>query len=157
MQREAPLAHRREISSSTLKRSLFIDAWHERLKVEPDGSVSYLHSTAFGKVLFGKGLVEAFKIQVGVIIPLRQRERRIRLSPGVIGFSSGPQESVQVTQTVRLCGRGSNGYLRFVSYTNRSEAGLRLRILTLHDPTTLNFRLESDPPSDIGVNAFNRG
>ena len=157
MQREAPLAHRREISSSTLKRSLFIDAWHERLKVEPDGSVSYLHSTAFGKVIFGKGLVEAFKIQVGVIIPLRQRERRIRLSPGVIGFSSGPQESVQVTQTVRLCGRGSNGYLRFVSYTNRSEAGLRLRILTLHDPTTLNFRLESDPPSDIGVNAFNRG
>ncbi len=75
----------------------------------------------------------------------------------MIGFSSGPQDPVQASQTVRLSGRYSNGYLRLLRYTNRSESGLRLRVLTLHDPTTLNFRLESDPPSDIGVNAFNRG
>ena len=157
MQQEAQLAHSRETSSSTLRRSLFIDAGHQRLKVEPDGSVSYLHSTEFGKILFGRGSVEAYKIQAGVVIPLRQRDRRLRISPGVIGLSSMPQEPMQTSQTIRLCGRDSSGYLRLIRYTNRSEAGVRLRVLTLHDPTTLNFRAENDPPSDIGVNAFNRG
>jgi hypothetical protein len=157
MQQEAPLAYGREVSSSTLRRSLYLDSGDERLRVEPDGSVSYLHSTEFGKVLFGKGSAEAFKIQAGVVIQLRQRERRVRLSPGAIGFSSGPQEPVQTSQTLQPCGTDSKGYLRSATYTNRSESVLRLRVLTLHDPTALNFRLDTDPPSDIGVNAFNRG
>jgi len=104
MQQEAPLAYGREVSSSTLRRSLYLDSGDERLRVEPDGSVSYLHSTEFGKVLFGKGSAEAFKIQAGVVIQLRQRERRVRLSPGAIGFSSGPQEPVQTSQTLQPCG-----------------------------------------------------
>src|SRR5208282_4981567 len=126
MQQEVPLAHARELSSSMLKRSIFVDAGHHRLKVEPDGSVAYLHSTEFGKLLFGRGSVEVFKIQAGVVISQRQRERSIRLSPDAVGFSSSPQGAVQTSETLRLYGRGSSGYVRLGRYTNRSGAGLRL-------------------------------
>ena len=40
--------------------------------------------------------------------------------------------------------------------TNRGDGVVRLRVLTLHDPTSLNYRRERDPPGEIGVNAFNR-
>ena len=48
------------------------------------------------------------------------------------------------------------GSARSVRVTNRGDATAKLRVLTLHDPTSLNFRRERDPPGEIGVNAFNR-
>jgi len=157
MQKESPIAEWREFSSSVLKRSLFLSKGPLRLKVDPDGSVAHLHSSKFGKLLFGRGAVEAFKIQAGVIISQKPREMKVMLSPSSLGLSSGSQELLQASHSVRLCAGDSAGYSRTVRYTNRSGALLRLRVLTLHDPTTLNFRLDGDPPADVGVNAFNRG
>ncbi|MGA2199095.1 MAG: hypothetical protein ABSG45_04075 [Nitrososphaerales archaeon] len=157
MRQEAPLIDSRELSNLLLKRSVFLSAGHDRLKVDPDGSVAFLHSTRFGKLLFGRGVVEPFKIQAGVIISQRQREMRIRLAPSSIGLSTWNPEPLQASQSIRLCSDGATGYTRVARYTNRSEANIRLRVLTLHDPTSLNFRIDRDPPAEIGVNAFNRG
>ncbi len=157
MQREVPAASSREISSLVLKRSVYLSAGHSMLRVDPDGTVASLHSTKYGKLLFGRGGVEPFKVQSGVIISQRARELGFSLSPSVLRFSSRGQEQVGASHTLRLCGDQSTGYVRQSRFTNRSDAPLRLRILTIQDPTTLNFRPERDAPAEIGVNAFNRG
>jgi hypothetical protein len=157
MQRDATLDCTREFSNSLLRRSVFLSSGNDRLKVDPDGSTVFLHSARFGKVLFGRGMVEPFKIQAGVIVPQRQREMRMRLSPGSVGLGSLSSEPLQASHSIRLCGDQATGYVRSVGYTNRSELVLRMRVLTLNDPTSMNFRLERDHPAEIGVNAFNRG
>jgi hypothetical protein len=157
MQKAAPPASTRELSGSVLKRSIFLSSGQGRLRVDPAGTVVHLHSSRFGKLLFGRGTVEPFKVQAGVIIPQRQRETRVSLSPTSLGFSSAGQEVLRAYSTVRLCGKETTGYIRTVKYTNGSDGPIRLRVLSLNDPTTLNFRLERDPPGDVGVNAFNRG
>jgi hypothetical protein len=155
MQQEVPLADVRDVPASQLKRSLFLSRGYDRLRLEPDASLSYLHSARFGKLVFGREAVEIFKVQAGVRISQRPKDLRVRLSPLSIEFRS--QEPLQVSQSVGAFSGVSEGYSRRVKVTNRSEASLRLKLLTLHDPTSLNFRRERDPPGEIGVNAFNRG
>lgn len=157
MQREVGAGPAREISSLGLKRSVCLAAGHSMLKVEPDGAVSSLHSTRYGKLLFGRGEVESFKIQSGIIIPLRPRELAVTISPQQLVFSSRGQEQAGAAHSLVLSGERSTGYLRTSRFTNRSDAPLKLRVLTMHDPTTLNFRTDGDPGGEIGLNAFNRG
>jgi len=155
MQQEVPLADAREVSASQLKRSLFLTRGFDRLRLEPDASLSYLHSARFGKLVFGREAVEVFKLQAGLRISQRPKEMRVRISPESLEFRS--QESLQLSQTIEAYAGVAEGYSRRVKITNRSESGLRLKLLTLHDPTSLNFRRERDSPGEIGVNAFNRG
>ncbi|MGA2665137.1 MAG: hypothetical protein ABSF83_09355 [Nitrososphaerales archaeon] len=157
MRQETPLAGARELSSSALRRSVYLASGYDSLRVDPDGSVGFLHSAKAGGLLFGRGAVEPFKIQAGVIVSQRQREMRVRLAPGSVAFSTVGPEAVQAYHLIGLRGREASGYARSARYSNRSDAGLRLRVLTLQDPTSLNYRLERDPPGTIGVNAFNRG
>jgi hypothetical protein len=155
MQQEVPLADAREFSAAQLRRSLFLASGYDRLRVEPDSSVSCLHSSRFGKLVFGREAVEIFKVQAGVRIPQKPKDLKLRLSPLSVEFRS--QEPLQVSQTLATFSGASEGYSRRVKVTNRAETSLRLRLLTIHDPTSLNFRRERDPPGEIGVNAFNRG
>jgi hypothetical protein len=155
MQQEVPLVDAREVSASQLKRSLFLTRGFDRLRLEPDASLSYLHSARFGKLVFGREAVEVFKLQAGVRISQRPKDVRVRISPESLEFRS--QESLQLSQLVEVHAGSADGYSRRVKVANRSESALRLRLLTLHDPTSLNFRRERDPPGEIGVNAFNRG
>ena len=158
MQQEASLVCTREFMNSQLKRALFLSRGPLRLKVEPDASLAYLHSARARRLLFGKGSVELFKVQAGLLVPLRQREMKVKLlSPTSVEFSSRPQEQVQFSYTASLAMGPPEGYTRAVCVTNRSGTPLHIRALTLIDPSSLNFRKDSDPPGEIGMNAFNRG
>ena len=157
MQAEAPPGGSRELPSSALKRSVFLSGGYSRLKVEPDGTVTHLHSAKVDKLVFGRMFTSAFKIQSGIIVPLRQGEWRVKLAPDRLSFSSDSREPVQVSHTTTLTGKESTGYVRTTRYTNNSAMTLLLRTLTIHDPTSLHFRQRDDPPAEIGVNAFNRG
>ena len=115
----------------------------------PTATVAHLHSSRFGKLLFGRGRSRLSRFRRGWSSPSAQREMRVRLSPGyhrllVGGAGAGPgvapHPALREGARTATCGSAR--------YTNRSEAGLRLRVLTLHDPTTLNFRLDRDPPAD---------
>jgi hypothetical protein len=158
MQLEASLVCTRGFMNSQLKRALFLSRGPLRLKVEPDSSLSYLHSSRAGRVLFGRGTVELFKVQAGLLVPLRQKEMMVRLlSPTSVEFSCRSPDQLQISYTSSLALGPPAGFTRRASVTNRSGAPLHIRALTLSDPSSLNFRREKDPPGEIGMNAFNRG
>jgi hypothetical protein len=158
MHREASLVSTREYSNSQLKRALFLSRGPLRLKVETDASVSFLYSSDAGRLLSGRGAVELFKVQAGLLVPLRQKEMKVRLlSTTSVEFSYRPPDGLQFSSTISLARGPPDGYVRRVSMANRSVAPARVRALTICDPTSLNFRKERDPPGEIGLNAFNRG
>ncbi len=159
MQQEVSLSApiHRDVSSTLVKRSLFLAKGYDKVKVEPDSSCSWFYSKKFDKILYGRESLELFKFQSGVKIGSSQRESTIRVSPSQITFSSKPFEGLLLAQTIRIHSAESSAYSRVIKLTNRSGGQMKLRLVTLHDPTSLNFRREKDPPGEIGVNAFNRG
>jgi len=157
MQRElSQFSQSRELSASQLKRSIYLFRSDLKAKVEPDGSSSWVHSATAKKLLFGKETAEVFKIQSGVKIAVKAQDVSMRATPSSISYAPRGQERVQASHSVRLVIGDCQGTVRTVRLTNRGDAIARLRILTLHDPTSLNYRRERDPPGEIGVNAFNR-
>lgn len=155
MQQEVCLAESKELSASQLKRAVILSRGSARLKVEPDGSVSSLYTSSVRRLVFGREQLGVFRVQAGFLIPQRPKDTRVRISPGAVEF--WPAETHESTQSVSLLGTASTGYSRSVVLSNRADAPTRLRIVSLHDPTTMNFRRERDAPGEIGVNAFNRG
>ncbi len=157
MQRElSQFSHARELSASQLKRSICLFRSDLRAKVEPDGSTSWVHSATAKKLLFGRETAEVFKIQSGVKISVKAQDVVVRATPSSVSYAARGQERIQAAHTVRLLVGDCEGSVRSVRLTNRGDAVTRIRIITLHDPTSLNYRRERDPPGEIGVNAFNR-
>lgn len=156
MHQEATIPDTREFSASQMKRGLVLARGHERLRMDPDQAVSSLYSSRGHRLVLGREAVEVYKVQAGIVVPQRARDLRIKLSPEAIEVSSS--EPVQATHTLKLLGGSSStGFTRSVRFSNRSESAVRLRVVSLHDPTSMNFRRERDPPGEVGVNAFNRG
>lgn len=146
----------REVSAKQLKRSVYLSRGGMRAKVEPDGASSWLLGAGARKVLFGRVATEVFKIQSGVKIAVRAQDYSVRAAPAGVHHSPRGPDKVQAAHYTRLSSGGCEGWVRGARLTNKSDSVVRLRVLTLHDPTSLNYRRERDAPGEIGVNAFNR-
>ncbi|MDA4118285.1 MAG: hypothetical protein OK455_08075, partial [Thaumarchaeota archaeon] len=157
MQREVPVfSHTRELLGSQLRRSIYLFKGALKAKVEPDGGLSWVHHANTKKLLFGRDSTELFKIQSGVKIAIKAQDLTVRAAPTSVAYSARGQERPLVTQTISLVTGDCQGSARSVMLTNRGDSVVRVRLLTLHDPTSLNYRRDRDPPGEIGVNAFNR-
>ncbi len=157
MQRElSQFSRTRELPASQLKRSVYLFRRDLRAKAEPDGSSSWVHSATARKLLFGRETTEMFKIQSGVKITIKPQDVVMRATPATVSYATRGPERILVAQSVRLVTGPCGGTVRTVRLTNRGDAVAKIRVLTLHDPTSLNYRKERDPPGEIGVNAFNR-
>jgi hypothetical protein len=157
MQRELSQSPRtRDVLASQLKRSLYLFRRDLRSRVEPDASSSWLYSATSKKLLFGREAAEVFKVQSGVKIAVKPQDLVVRATPSTVFYASRGPDKIQVAHSVGLISGESPGWVRTVKVTNRGDAVMRLRVLTLHDPTSLNYRRERDPPGEIGLNAFNR-
>ena len=157
MQRElSQFSHARELSSSQLKRSIYLFRGDMKARVEPDGSTSWVHSSTARKLLFGRESAEVFKIQSGVKIAVKHQDILVRATPTSVSYTPRGQDKIQAVHSVRLVVGECAGSVRSVKIANRGDTVAKLRVLTLHDPTSLNYRRERDPPGEIGVNAFNR-
>jgi len=157
MQRElSQFPHARELSASQLKRSVYLFRRDLKARVETDGSSSWVNSTAAKRLIFGREAAEVFKIQSGVKISVKSQDVALKVTPSAVSFSPRGQEKVQAAHSFRLVAGECSGSARSVRLTNRGDGVAKLRVLTLHDPTALNYRRERDPPGEIGVNAFNR-
>jgi hypothetical protein len=157
LQRELPqFSHTRELSVSQLKRSIYLFRRDLKARVEPDGSSSWVHSADARKLLFGREAAEVFKIQSGVKIAVRTQDALVRATPTSVSYAPRGQDKIQAAHSVRLASGDCAGWVRSVKVSNRGEGLAKVRVLTLHDPTSLNYRRERDPPGEIGVNAFNR-
>jgi len=157
MQRElSQFSHTRELSASQLKRSVYLFRRDIKARVEPDGSSSWVHSATARKLLFGRETAEVFKIQSGVKISVKPQDTVVKATPTGVSFTPRGQDKIQAAHSVRITVGDCTGSVRSVRLANRGDAVAKLRVLTLHDPTSLNYRRERDPPGEIGVNAFNR-
>jgi hypothetical protein len=157
MQRElSQFLHARELLASQIKRSIYLINRDLKARVEPDGSSSWVYSATARKLLFGRETTEAFKIQSGVKIAVKPQDIVVRMTPVSVSYNARGQERIHSAQSVSLVIGDCAGSVRKVRLTNRGDALAKVRVLTLHDPTSLNYRRERDPPGEIGVNAFNR-
>jgi hypothetical protein len=157
MQRElSEFSHARELSASQLKRSVYLFRRDLKARVEPDGSSSWVSSAAAKRLIFGREAAEVFKIQSGVKISVKSQDVAVRATPTQVSFSPRGQDKVQAAHSFGLVVGDCSGSVRSVRLTNRGDAMAKARVLTLNDPTSLNYRRERDPPGEIGVNAFNR-
>jgi len=145
----------REAAGTQPRRPVHLFRRDLRARVEPDGSTSWVHSAGARKLLFGRESAEAFRIQAGVKISLRPQDQAVRTVPGRASFTSRGGEKVSMSLSVRLLSGECGGTLRSLKLANRGDAA-KVRVVTVHDPTSLNFRRAGDPPGEIGVNAFNR-
>ncbi|MDG6966859.1 MAG: hypothetical protein JRN58_02960 [Nitrososphaerota archaeon] len=156
MQRELPQSPPvREVSSSLLRRGLFLFRRDVRARVEPDGSSSWVYSGAARRAIFGREAAETFKIQSGVRIAARSQDVTVRASPTSVQYLPRGPDRVQASHSVTLLAGECPGWVRSARIVNKGDAA-RVRVVTLHDPTALNYRRDRDPPGEIGVNAFNR-
>ena len=157
MQRElSQFSRTREIPASQIKRSIYLFRRDLRAKVEPDGSSSWVYSAASKKLLFGREAIEVFKIQSGIKIAIRPQDVAVRATPAAVSYNARGQDKVTAAQSFGIVTSGCGGTVRTMKLTNRGDAVTKVRVLTVHDPTSLNYRRERDPPGEIGVNAFNR-
>src|ERR1035437_8015472 len=141
MQRElSQFPRTRELLASQIKRSIYLFRGDLRLKVEPDGSSSWVHSATARKLLFGRETMEVFKIQSGVKIGVKPQEILVRAAPAAVFYTPRGQDKIQTTHSVRLVTGDCAGSVRTAKVTNRGDTVAKLRVLTLHDPTSLNYR-----------------
>lgn len=138
-----------------LRRGVHLFTRDVRARVEPDGSSSWLYSGAARRAIFGREATEVFRIQSGVRIAARPQEVSVRASPTGVQYIPRSQERVQVSQSVSIFAGECPGWVRTTRVQNKGDLA-KVRVLTLHDPTAMNYRRERDPPGEVGVNAFNR-
>src|SRR5437016_14445693 len=101
MQRElSRFSHTRELPASQMKRSIFLFRRDLKAKVEPDGSSSWVHSTAARKLLFGREATEMFKIQSGVKISIKPQDMLVKATPSCVTHTARGQERLYAIQSV---------------------------------------------------------
>ncbi len=145
----------KEFSSASIRGPIVLRHRDERLAVDSDGSVAHLESVSERRLLFGRDALNLFKVQAGIKVRAQRPEWRFAITPRAITFSGRVLGALDITQTIGFL-EGTLGMSRRALLRNAGTSALRVRLISLHDPTSANFRAEGDPWGSIGLNAFNR-
>ncbi len=124
--------------------------------VDPDGSVRTYHSLQERRALFGYDQVRVYKVQAGIVVQAQRPDWGVRLSPRSVQLSGKVFESVDAAQSLEGYRGKSLGYIRRLRLRNGGQAGIRLRVLAISDPTAAHFGGAAVAWGSLGVNAFNR-
>jgi hypothetical protein len=147
---------RRDLRASALRGLFVLRRRDARLYLAPDGSTAWLDSLSERRLLFGRESVEIYKIQAGVKIPGQKPDWRVSFLPSSVAFAGRYFESLDVSQSVELVGQRTIGTLRRIRIRNSGSNQIRVRLVTLHDPTTAHFPSDTGRWGSVSVNAFNR-
>ena len=139
-----------------LKSPLLLRSAGNRLAVDPSGAVRTFDSLVERRALFGYDQVWAHKLQAGYVVQAQRPDWGIRVNPSSAQLSGRLWDAVDVTQSLEFHRGASVGYIRRVKLRNSGQSPLRLRMVSLSDPTAAQLGGPSVWGS-IGVNAFNRG
>ena len=141
--------------SSALRRPLSLQGRGCRLWVEPDASLRSFYSLQERRARFGCAQLSFFTVQAGVVVRAQRPDWGVRVTPRSVQFGGRMFDSVEVVQSLDLHRGRSFGYLRRVRLRNAGQAPIRIRVLSLHDPTAAHSDTSGSWGS-LGVNAFNR-
>jgi len=125
------------------------------ISVDSDAGVGSLYSLSERRSLFGHEQVLFAKIQAGVLVHSQKPEWAARISPRSAQFTGRVFESVDVSQGIEFFRGDSRGFLRRLKIRNGSQGNMKIRVLTISDPTAAHFDA-SGRWGSLGVNAFNR-
>ncbi len=139
------------------KRPITISKRYLKARLDPEGDLLWAFSEKEGRLLFGRESFQVHKVQAGVRVRGSKRECKVRLAPDSVEYFSRPFDSIRLSEAFETVTGDSTALIRRIRISNLAHESIRLVVTTLNDPTTINFRGETDPPGAIGVNAFNRG
>ncbi len=142
--------------SSALKRPVGMARGDARLVVDAEGAVRSLSSLSERRVLFGRGQLYFYKVQAGVVVAPPRPDWSFRTVPGAVSLAARLFDVLEVSQSLEFSQSTSVGYVRRLKLRNSSSSALRLRLISVADPTSAHFRENSGWWGSLGVNAFNR-
>ena len=150
------VAKTQSLRSSGLRRPVSLRLRECNLVVNADASVRYLHSLKEKRALFGFEQIWFYKVQAGIVVHAQRPDWAIRPRPGSVQFSGRIFDGIEVAQFLEFHLGGSRGYVRHVRLRNGTASPMRLRAVSVHDPTAAHFRDDPDHWGSLGANAFNR-
>ena len=150
------LARPQGLHASGLKRPVSLRLGECNLTVNGDGSVRNLQSLKEKRALFGYEQVWFYKVQAGIVVHSQRPDWAVRPRPKSVQFSGKIFDGIDVAQLLEFHRGNSRGYVRHIRLRNSSASPIRLRVVSIHDPTAAHFRDDPDIWGSLGVNAFNR-
>src|SRR2546422_5879223 len=128
-----------------------------KTRIDPDGDLLWSYSALEGRLIFGRSFLQVYKVQAGVRLRTSRRGAQVKMSPGLLELESRASDTLALSQTFEVVASDSSALTRKIRLSNLGKEAVKIIIISLHDPTSVNFRGSSDPPGGVGVNAFNRG
>ncbi|MDV3244875.1 MAG: hypothetical protein LYZ66_06880 [Nitrososphaerales archaeon] len=145
-----------EFRASSIRRPLTLRKGDLRLSLEPDGTVRFLQSLREGRLLFGREQLQFYKAQSGILMRGQRPDWTVRLTHSIASLSASIFQSVEASQRLRLLPPPAEGYARTLVVRNIGSAPVKVRLISLQDPTAAHFREKNYDWGALGVNAFNR-
>ena len=146
-----------ELRSPSLRTKPVLKDSSAMLVMDAISSMDSLVSVPEGRAVFGRESVQVVKVQAGVRVGALPPVWRISASPREARFSGRIFDSLDVLHRITISGGPTPTTTRTVQLRNGGLSTLRLRLLSLHDPTTAHFGSEGGHIGAIGLNAFGRG
>jgi len=128
-----------------------------KTRVDPDGDLLWSYSALEGRLIFGRSSLHVYRVQAGVRLRASRRGVEVKISPGFLELESRASDTLALSQKFEVVATDSSALTRKIRLSNLGKETVKAIVISLHDPTSINFRGSSDPPGGVGVNAFNRG
>ena len=154
---EPQLARKRLSELRTPTKPIILFKRFLKTRVDPDGDLLWSYSAQEGRLIFGRSSLHVYRVQAGVRLRASRRGVEVKISPGFLELESRASDTLALSQKFEVVATDSSALTRKIRLSNLGKETVKAIVISLHDPTSINFRGSSDPPGGVGVNAFNRG
>ena len=154
---EPQLAHKRLSELRTPAKPIILFKRFLKTRVDTDGDLLWSYSAQEGRLIFGRSSLHIYRVQAGVRLRASRRGVEIKISPALLELESRASDTLALSQKFEVVATDSSALTRKIRLSNLGKEAVKVIVISLHDPTSINFRGSSDPPGGVGVNAFNRG
>ena len=154
---EPQLAQKRLSELRTPTKPIILFKRFLKTRVDPDGDLLWSYSAQEGRLNFGRSSLHNYRVQAGVHLRASRRGVEVKISPGLLELESRASDTLALSQKFEVVATDSSALTRKIRLSNLGKEAVKVIVISLHDPTSINFRGSSDPPGGVGVNAFNRG
>src|SRR3989454_211242 len=154
---EPQLAQKRLSELRTLAKPIILFKRFLKTRVDTDGDLLWSYSAQEGRLIFGRSSLHIYRVQAGVRLRASRRGVEIKISPALLELESRASDTLALSQKFEVVASDSSALTRKIRLSNLGKEAVKIIVISLHDPTSINFRGSTDPTGGVDVNAFNRG
>ena len=148
-----PQLAQRLSESRTPKKPITLFKRFLKTRVDTDGDLLWSYSALEGRLIFGGSFLHVYRVQAGVRLRTSCRGVEVKMSPGLLELESRTSDALALSQSLEVVLSDSSALTRKIRLSNLGKEAMKVIVISLHDPTSINFRGSSDPPGGVGVNA----